>query len=403
MKNEFEKYATNENNPKWQNSIKREKEIYKRKNDIRSEFERDYNRILHCNAYRRMKHKTQVFFSPENDHICTRIEHVMHVESVSYTIAKYLGLNTELTKAIATGHDIGHSPFGHEGERILSQISERDIGEKFWHERNGMEFVDKIELLEDINKNKQNLNLTYAVRDGIISHCGEIDENCLKPREENINLNNYKVPNQYSPYTWEGCVVKISDKISYLGRDIEDAISLGILDKISKELSKNKSKGKSSSPFDYIKNSEKATGWDAFINNLNWASTLALVSFALALICIVIFVIFTIKKIRNKRKGLPNVKVKSNKSDVSGSHAIIEDDEEDNFDEISSNTNAEPEETQNISSHAKSAHGGAEDYGDDYDEEDFKDVHYVKPADKPKKKKLKQDTSEIIIPNKYKR
>lgn len=238
MKNEFEKYATNENNPKWQNSIKREKEIYKRKNDIRSEFERDYNRILHCNAYRRMKHKTQVFFSPENDHICTRIEHVMHVESVSYTIAKYLGLNTELTKAIATGHDIGHSPFGHEGERILSQISERDIGEKFWHERNGMEFVDKIELLEDINKNKQNLNLTYAVRDGIISHCGEIDENCLKPREENINLNNYKVPNQYSPYTWEGCVVKISDKISYLGRDIEDAISLGILDEKLKDLYK---------------------------------------------------------------------------------------------------------------------------------------------------------------------
>lgn len=238
MKNEFEKYATNENNPKWQNSIKREKEIYKRKNDIRSEFERDYNRILHCNAYRRMKHKTQVFFSPENDHICTRIEHVMHVESVSYTIAKYLGLNTELTKAIATGHDIGHSPFGHEGERILSQISERDIDEKFWHERNGMEFVDKIELLEDINKNKQNLNLTYAVRDGIISHCGEIDENCLKPREENINLNNYKVPNQYSPYTWEGCVVKISDKISYLGRDIEDAISLGILDEKLKDLYK---------------------------------------------------------------------------------------------------------------------------------------------------------------------
>ena len=237
MKNEFEKYATNENNPKWQNSIKREKEIYKRKNDIRSEFERDYNRILHCNAYRRMKHKTQVFFSPENDHICTRIEHVMHVESVSYTIAKYLGLNTELTKAIATGHDIGHSPFGHEGERILSPISERAIGEKFWHERNGMEFVDKIELLEDINKNKQNLNLTYAVRDGIISHCGEIDENCLKPREENINLNNYKVPNQ-SPYTWEGCVVKISDKISYLGRDIEDAISLGILDEKLKDLYK---------------------------------------------------------------------------------------------------------------------------------------------------------------------
>ncbi len=257
MRNEFEKDAANENNPKWENIIKREKEIYKRKNDIRSDFERDYTRILHCNAYRRMKHKTQVFFSPENDHICTRIEHVMHVESVSYTIAKYLGLNTELTKAIATGHDIGHSPFGHEGERILSQISERDIGEKFWHERNGMEFVDKIELLEDINKNKQNLNLTYAVRDGIISHCGEIDENCLKPREEYIDLNDYKYPNQYAPYTWEGCVVKISDKISYLGRDIEDAISLGMLDEKLRDLYK-------------ILNSKEVINNTVIINHLIW-------------------------------------------------------------------------------------------------------------------------------------
>lgn len=257
MKNEFEKYAATKNNPKWENIIKRDKEIYKRENDIRSEFERDYTRILHCNAYRRMKHKTQVFFSPQNDHICTRIEHVMHVESVSYTIANYLGLNTELTKAIATGHDIGHSPFGHEGERILSQITERDIGEKFWHERNGMEFVDKIELLEDINKNKQNLNLTYAVRDGIISHCGEIDENCLKPREEYIDLNDYKFPNQYSPYTWEGCVVKISDKISYLGRDIEDAISLGILDEKLKDLYK-------------ILNSKEVINNTVIINHLIW-------------------------------------------------------------------------------------------------------------------------------------
>ena len=257
MKNEFEKYAATKNNPKWENIIKREKEIYKRENDIRSEFERDYTRILHCNAYRRMKHKTQVFFSPQNDHICTRIEHVMHVESVSYTIANYLGLNKELTKAIATGHDIGHSPFGHEGERILSQITERDIGEKFWHERNGMEFVDKIELLEDINKNKQNLNLTYAVRDGIISHCGEIDENCLKPREEYIDLNDYRFPNQYSPYTWEGCVVKISDKISYLGRDIEDAISLGILDEKLKDLYK-------------ILNSKEVINNTVIINHLIW-------------------------------------------------------------------------------------------------------------------------------------
>ena len=238
MESKFKEYSATHNNPNWEKIIKREKEIYKRENDMRSEFERDYTRILHCNAYRRLKHKTQVFFSPENDHVCTRIEHVMHVESVSYTIAKYFGLNTELTKAIATGHDIGHSPFGHAGERILSEISQKEIGENFWHERNGMEYVDKIELLQDMNQNWQNLNLTYAVRDGIISHCGEIDENSLRPREEYINLYDYEYPNQYAPYTWEGCVVKIADKISYLGRDIEDAITLGILDEKLEELYK---------------------------------------------------------------------------------------------------------------------------------------------------------------------
>ena len=236
MEKKFKDYAANENNPKWENMIKREKEIYKKENDMRSEFERDYTRVLHSEAFRRLKHKTQVFFSPENDHICTRIEHILHVESVSYTIAKYLGLNTELTKAIATAHDLGHSPFGHEGERILSEILERDVGEKFWHEKNGLDYVDKIELLEDYNQNEQNLNLTYAVRDGIISHCGEIDENGLKPREEFIDLSEYSKPNEYAPYTWEACVVKVADKISYLGRDIEDAITLGILDEKLEEL-----------------------------------------------------------------------------------------------------------------------------------------------------------------------
>lgn len=234
----FKEYSATKNNPKWEYMIKREKELYKRNNDIRSEFERDYTRVIHSNAYRRLKHKTQVFFSPENDHICTRIEHVVHVESISYTIAKELGLNTELTRAMATAHDVGHSPFGHQGETVLSQISRSDIGESFWHEKNGLEFVDKIELLEDNLKNKQNLNLTYAVRDGIISHCGEIDENMLKPREEYIDLKTYSKPNQYAPYTWEACVVKVADKISYLGRDIEDAITLGILDEHLDELHK---------------------------------------------------------------------------------------------------------------------------------------------------------------------
>ena len=236
MRDILKNVATNINNPKWENIIKRDTELYSRGNDIRSDFERDYTRIIHSLAFRRMKHKTQVFFSPTNDHICTRMEHVILVESISDTIANYLGLNPKLTKAIATAHDIGHSPFGHQGERILSEISQKELGKTFWHERNGMEMVDKIILLEDDKQNLQNLNLTYGVRDGIISHCGEIDENGLKPRDEYINLYDYSYPNQYKPYTWEGCVVKIADKIAYLGRDIQDAITLGILDKHLKEL-----------------------------------------------------------------------------------------------------------------------------------------------------------------------
>ena len=230
MKDIFKSVSANIINPKWCNMISRITPLYSRDNDIRSEFERDFTRIIHSNAYRRLKHKTQVFYSPQNDHICTRIEHVNHVESISYTIAHYLGLNEELTKAIAVSHDLGHSPFGHKGEKILNTISKRDLNQSFWHEKNGLFFVDNIELLEDYEGSKQNLNLTYAVRDGIISHCGEIDENSLYPREDFIDLYKYNYPNQYAPYTWEACVVKIADKISYIGRDIEDAVTLGILD-----------------------------------------------------------------------------------------------------------------------------------------------------------------------------
>ena len=207
-------------------TIKRKDEIYSKGNDIRTEFERDYTRILHSLAYRRLKHKTQVFFNTNNDHICTRIEHVNHVESVSYTIARYLGLNVELTRAISTAHDLGHAPFGHEGENIIKEISKKYLNEEFWHEKNGLHFVDEVELLEDNNRVKNNMNLTYAVRDGIISHCGEVDENSIFPREEAIDLMLFDSPGKYQPYTWEGCVVKISDKISYIGRDIEDAIRL---------------------------------------------------------------------------------------------------------------------------------------------------------------------------------
>lgn len=227
----FSNEAIQEGHEKYNSSIARRQEIYKKQEDIRSEFARDYNRILHCNAFRRLKHKTQVFYATMNDHICTRIEHVHHVESVSRTICDELGLNAELATAIALGHDLGHAPFGHEGEKIISKISKQYLNHSFWHERNSLRVVDSIESLPDLEGNVQLLNLTYAVRDGIISHCGEVDQNGLKPRMEAIDLNSIRYPNEYAPYTWEGCVVKIADKIAYLGRDIEDALRLDILSK----------------------------------------------------------------------------------------------------------------------------------------------------------------------------
>lgn len=228
-KGSFAEVALYENHRNYQNCIERVDSLYHRSDDIRSPFARDYNRILHCTAYRRLKHKTQVFFATTNDHICTRMEHVNHVTAVSYTIAKYLGLNTELTNAIALGHDLGHAPFGHAGEVFIKRIVENETGETFWHEKNSLRFVDECETLEDPKGNHWNLNLTYGVRDGIISHCGEVDENGLIPRNQALDLKSIQVPNEFQPYTWEACVVKISDKIAYLGRDIEDAISLKIL------------------------------------------------------------------------------------------------------------------------------------------------------------------------------
>ena len=228
MYKKFSHVAINEDN-NCKSATLRDKELYTRSNDVRSEFERDYTRILHSLAYRRLKHKTQVFFNTQNDHICTRMEHVSHVESVSYVIAKSLGLNYELTRSIATAHDLGHAPFGHEGENVIKKILKENLNCSFWHEKNGLKVVDKLELLQDNKGNLSNLNLTYAVRDGIICHCGEVDENGIFPREDFIDLNTITNPGQVQPYTWEGCVVKISDKIAYLGRDIEDALLLKII------------------------------------------------------------------------------------------------------------------------------------------------------------------------------
>ncbi len=230
MRDMFRQVSTIYGSKKWESSVKRASEIYRKTDDIRNEFSRDYNRILHCNAYRRLKHKTQVFYGTRNDHICTRIEHVQHVAAMSSTIAQELGLNVDLVAAIALGHDIGHAPFGHQGEKILSVLAGICEKPKFWHEQNSLIVADKIETLAGLDGKRRNLNLTYAVRDGLISHCGEVDENSIKPREEDIDLYSIERPNQYPPFTWEACVVKLADKIAYLGRDIEDALRLKILD-----------------------------------------------------------------------------------------------------------------------------------------------------------------------------
>ena len=222
----FKDVAANPEDPKWTKLIERVDPIYNRDDDPRSHFSRDYNRILHCTAYRRLKHKTQVFFATGNDHICTRIEHVNHVMAISHTISEELGLNTGLTDAIAIGHDLGHAPFGHEGERILNSISERELNDQFWHEKNSLWFVDNLETLASPQNLQSNLALTYAVRDGIICHCGEVDQNMIKPRNEAMDLSAINKRAEHQPYTWEGCIVKIADKIAFLGRDIEDAFTL---------------------------------------------------------------------------------------------------------------------------------------------------------------------------------
>lgn len=227
----FKDYAISPDNPKWEEAITRVGTLYKKEFEPRSDFERDYNRILNSSAYSRLKHKTQVFYATTNDHVCTRIEHVNIVASISKTIARSLGLNVELVEAIAFGHDLGHAPFGHHGERVIATIMEEEnFPEPFWHEKNSLRMIDYIETLPDYYGEHHNLNLTYAVRDGIVCHCGEVDENGLKPRNKFVNLETMK-KGQYMPYTYEGCVVKISDKLAYIGRDIEDATRYGIFSK----------------------------------------------------------------------------------------------------------------------------------------------------------------------------
>jgi dGTPase len=200
------------------------REYSQKPDEFRTQFDRDYTRILHSRAFRRLRHKTQVFIDPLNDHICTRLEHSLLVASVSRTISKALGLNNELVAAISVGHDLGHAPFGHEGERCLGKLA-KENGLRFEHEPHSLRVIDR---LERMYKEHPGLNLTFAVRDGIACHCGEEIDQRLSPdrKKQPASLNNPTVAMQ--PATLEGCVVRFADVVAYLGRDLEDAMMAGV-------------------------------------------------------------------------------------------------------------------------------------------------------------------------------
>lgn len=214
----------------------------KRAKDLRSDYYRDSTAIMHSMPFRRLKHKTQVFFAPSNDHICTRIEHSMHVASIAGSIASSLNLNSELCWAIGLGHDIGHTPFGHVGERVLK---------KFWNEvktEDDPEFQHELLSLRTLRYTAlgtKGLNLTYAVLDGVVSHCGEsFKKTKMKPDFTVKNFDDIKDRSHLVPSTWEGVVVRYSDSIAYLGRDAEDAARMGLIKMEDIPLSVQKHLGK---------------------------------------------------------------------------------------------------------------------------------------------------------------
>lgn len=187
--------------------------------DIRSPYYRDTTAIIHSSPFRRLKHKTQVFFAPSNDHICTRMEHVLHVASIASAICRAMNLDDELAWAIGMGHDLGHTPFGHIGETIISKLMEENNLGHFEHEVNSLRVVDFL----------SPLNLTLAVRDGIISHCGEKVSRTVSADFKVKDFDSIKTRAALLPATWEGCVVRVCDQIAYMGRDFEDACRLGIV------------------------------------------------------------------------------------------------------------------------------------------------------------------------------
>ncbi|MFA5113517.1 MAG: deoxyguanosinetriphosphate triphosphohydrolase [Candidatus Margulisiibacteriota bacterium] len=169
--------------------------------DLRTAFQRDRDRIIHCKSFRRLKHKTQVFISPVEDHYRTRLTHTLEVAQIARTIARALRLNEDLAEAIALGHDLGHTPFGHAGEYVLDDILSKYYGRRFFHNEQSIRVVEVIE------RDGQGLNLTAEVLDGIRNH----------------------TPDDPWPATLEGRIVRLADRIAYLGHDIEDALRAGVI------------------------------------------------------------------------------------------------------------------------------------------------------------------------------
>lgn len=165
--------------------------------DIRTPFMRDRDRIIHSKSFRRLMHKTQCFLSPEGDHYRTRLTHTLEVSQIARTVARALNLNEDLTEAAALGHDLGHTPFGHAGERLLESL----CPDGFKHNEQSLRVVDVLE------KNGAGLNLTYEVRNAIVCHTGEIEADTL-----------------------EGRLIKFADRIAYINHDIDDAVRAGVLD-----------------------------------------------------------------------------------------------------------------------------------------------------------------------------
>jgi dGTPase len=197
----------------------------------RQHFSLDTDRILHSMAYSRYIDKTQVFYLVKNDHITHRVLHVQLVSKIARTISRLLRLNEDLTEAIALGHDIGHTPFGHDGERFLSELCQTHGVGRFLHN------IQSVRFLENIEKKGDGCNLSLQVLDGIFCHDGELHSQFLAPKKDKdfdvlvreMEMKANDPSKDVIPMTLEGCAVRMADTISYIGRDIEDAIRLGLI------------------------------------------------------------------------------------------------------------------------------------------------------------------------------